>query len=323
MTKSASALAGLALTTLRLSQHGRVLLVEVNSPPFNYMTSQMQQDFCRLVPAVNADDSIGAVVVTGAVKNRYILHFDLAQVEAAVAKAPSVSKPMATNIIRGVRAFSNVGGGGIVANSPLSGVGTLLGFHDAALGILRSPAVWIAAVNGACAGAGLELSVFFDIRLAAKDSAAFSMPELSIALNPPFGGQRLAQLMNPSRAMEFMLEARFYSAEEAVATGLANQMFADGELVDQAMKMAQRYAARPRGHVAAQKRIFNESHSWTSEFSLTQEAGTQMASASSPLFRRTVRRWLEMRAKTDGDTVFITQPQPWIDGNALEMNPHE
>jgi enoyl-CoA hydratase/carnithine racemase len=208
-----------------------------------------------------------------------------------------------------------------VARTRLAGVGTLVGFHETVLGILRSPAVWIAAVNGPCAGAGMEVTVFFDIRLAAQDSATFSMPELSIGLNPPFGGQRLAQLMNPSRALEFMLEARFYDAAEALDAGLVNRVCADDELLDVAHELAQRYSMRPRGHVEAQKHVFNESQSWTVEQSLVREAGNQMASASSLLFRRTVRRWLEMRDRTEGETVFLTNPQPWIDGTATPMNP--
>jgi hypothetical protein len=62
--------------------------------------------------------------------------------------------------------------------------------------------------------------------------------------------------------------------------------------------------------VARKKQIFNESLGWNAELSPTREAGAQMASASGDLFRRTVRTWLEMRNTTDGDTVFLTQPNP-------------
>lgn len=321
MIQNSAGVEAVHFDTLRVTRRGRVLLVEVDAPPFNYMTPSMQQDFARLADAVNRDASVGAVVVTGSIEGRYLLHFDLAQVEAAVATAPAVSRAAATAVVRAAHALTALGGAGLLSASPLAGVRTLLGFHDAALGILRSPAVWIAAVNGACAGAGLELSVFFDLRIAAAGQASFSMPELSIALNPPLGGQRLAQLMNPSRAMEFMLEARFYDAAEAFRTGLVNQVVPDAQLVDHCLAAARRYASRPRGQVAAQKRIFNESQSWTPKHSLAREAGTQMASVSSPLFRRAVRRWLQMRGTTDGDTVFLTRPQPWLDGTATDMNP--
>lgn len=309
----------LVLSTLRLSQDNRVLVARVDAPPHNYMTPPMQGDFARLAAAVERDHSVGAVVVTGAPSGRYILHFDLAQVEAAVTAAPTVSQRTATRLIRAARAVAAVGGRSLLARTPLAGVNTLLGFHQTALTIQRSPAVWIAAVNGPCAGAGLELSLFFDIRLAAT-TASFAMPELSIALNPPFGGQRLAQLMNPARATEFMLEARFYTAAEAHHTGLANQVIPDDQLLDTALTAAARYASRPRDQVQRQKQIFNDSHARTTGHSLTHEAGAQLASASSTLFRRTVRHWLTMRGDP-ADTLFLTQPEPWINGTAIDLNP--
>jgi enoyl-CoA hydratase len=313
---------------MELTQQGRVLVVKISEPPYNYVTHRVQRDLLSLVAAVNADPGIGAVVVTGGIEGRYLLHFDLGEVEETVSSAPTVKRPLATALVKVARAVAAGGGGSLLANSPLSGVNTLLGFHETALGILRSPAVWIAAVNGPCAGAGMEVSVFFDIRLAARNAASFSMPELSIALNPPLGGQRLAQLMNPSRAIEFMLEARFYDAKEAFETGLVNHVVDDDELMSTALTLATRYSSRPAGHVKAQKRILNESNSWSVKQSLAREAGTQMAAASSRLFRRTVRRWLEMREETldrstgdeVGESVFLTNPQSWIDGSAIDMN---
>jgi enoyl-CoA hydratase/carnithine racemase len=110
------------------------------------------------------DRSVAAVVVTGAVPDRYILHFDLAQVAASVSHTPAISRRVASAGVRGVRGLARAGTASLIARSPLAGVNnTLLGFHQAAQGILRSPAVWIGAVNGACAGAGLELSVFFGV----------------------------------------------------------------------------------------------------------------------------------------------------------------
>lgn len=305
---------------MRLSQRDRVLSVAVQTGPFNYFTHRLQTELGQLVRAVHDDPSVGAVVVTGGIPERYLLHFDLAQVEQTLRDAPVVGQVEATALIGGARTMLEIGAEAALADSPLAGAATLAGFHRTALGILRSPAVWIAAVNGPCAGAGLEVTVFFDLRVAARDTATFSMPELSIALNPPLGGQRLAQLMNPSRALEFMLEARFYNATEAEFSGLINKAVPDGELLEIAHEMARRYAARPRGQVAAQKRIFNESHSWTVEDSLLREAATQMASATSPLFRDTVRCWLESRDHTAGDTVFLTDPAPWINGTALDLN---
>jgi enoyl-CoA hydratase len=307
-------------STLRLQQRGRVLIVSVDAPPFNYFTAQMQQDFNRLVDAVDADESIGAVVVTGAPEARYMLHFELSDVLAATERSPALSWRAARALFGTVRAAARLGARGLVARTPAAGLVTVLGFHETALKLLRSPAVWIGAVNGPTAGAGLELSLFFDIRIAGEQQARFSLTELTIALNAPLGGQRLALLMGPSRAIEFMLEARQYDAREALGMNLVNRVVEDERLVDEAVDLATRYASRPRPQVARQKRIFNEGVSMAPRRALFLEAVAQLTSASSPTLHAAVTRWLEMRSRTSGDSVWLTDPQPWLDGTALDMN---
>jgi enoyl-CoA hydratase len=69
------------------------------------------------------------------------------------------------------------------------------------------------------------MSVCFDIRLAADDEAVgFILPELLIDLTTTVGGQRLAQLIGPARALEMMLEGRMYSPQEAHQMGLVNRL---------------------------------------------------------------------------------------------------
>ena len=61
MTNKQSRAAELELATLKCQQVQRVPTVRVDAPPFNYMTTAMQSDFARLVRAVNADGSVGAL----------------------------------------------------------------------------------------------------------------------------------------------------------------------------------------------------------------------------------------------------------------------
>jgi enoyl-CoA hydratase/carnithine racemase len=68
---------------LRIEQDGRILTVRVDAPPFNFMTAQMQCNLDALTRAVDADATLGAVVVTGGVPGRYITHFDVAEILAA------------------------------------------------------------------------------------------------------------------------------------------------------------------------------------------------------------------------------------------------
>ncbi len=65
----------LELDTLTVEQDDRVLLVRFCDSPHNFMTARMQKDLDILTAAVDADTSVGAVVLTGGVPKRYITHF--------------------------------------------------------------------------------------------------------------------------------------------------------------------------------------------------------------------------------------------------------
>ncbi|MBB5137471.1 enoyl-CoA hydratase/carnithine racemase [Thermocatellispora tengchongensis] len=312
--------AGLRLPTLRLEQSGRVLTAWVDAPPFNYMTSAMQQDFIRLVEAVEHDDSVGAVVVTGALPGRFITHFDIAQMSSGTDGAVEISGARARNLYRGVRAMIRWGGERLLARSSLKGLLAGVRFQDMALRLMYSPAVWIAAVNGPCGGGGLEMSVFFDMRVSADRDACFGLPELSLGLTTTLGAQRLAQLVGPSRALEMMLEARFYAPREALELGLVNRVVPAEDLLDTVQRMAERYARRPRKTVALQKRIFNDAHAASARASLSQEAAAALTSMMSPASQAAMRQWVRMQEGTDGDSVFLTRPEPWTEGTALDMN---
>jgi enoyl-CoA hydratase/carnithine racemase len=308
----------LPLTTLRLEQRDRVLIARVDSPPYNFMTAAMQSDFGALAAAVDTDDSVGAVVVTGAPADRYLLHFDISDYLAGATAAPALPRVAVRALLRSAKTAVAAGAEGALAKSRLAGMLTLIGFHQTALRILESPAVWIAAINGLCAGAGMELTTFFDLRFAGE-SASFVMPEFSIGLNPGLGGQRLAQLIGPAKALELMLEARRYSAAEALELGLVNHVFADENLLEQVAHRAAQYATRPRANVAAQKKVFAAAYSDSQATGLTVEGVAQMSSVMSPVTIEALRRWVQMQ--NGGDSVFITAPESWVGGTEMDMNP--
>ena len=249
----------LDLRTLRCEQDGRVLTVRVVAPPFNYMTATMQSDIVRLVDAVGKDASVGAVVLTGGVPGRFITHYSIADILDAADSAPSLPRPLASVLVRAVKTISDVGGEParlILKQTPASSLLLLIRFQDALAAISRSPAVWIAAIDGPCGGGAVEVSSFFDLRVASP-SAQFDLPELSIGLTTTYGGQRLASLIGSSRALEFMLEARAITAAEAESIGLVNHVL-EGDLVGQAQAMAARYARSPRAGGGGQQPRCND-----------------------------------------------------------------
>jgi enoyl-CoA hydratase len=307
---------GIPTQTLRLSQDGAVLTALIDAPPHNYMTATMQQDLLRLVRAVEADDTVRAVVVTGAAPGRYITHYDIGDLLAAAEAAPLLPRPAARLLLGAVRSLTSIGGGRILERSRLSGVLAIARFHELVVRLLRSRAIWIGAIDGPCGGGGLELSVFFDVRLA-SETATFILPELSIGLTTTVGAQRLVHLMGPARALEMMLEARSCTAAEAHAHGLVGAVIPSADLVAEARTRAARYARRSAGALAQQKRIINSAYDVGLRAGLTAEGAAQMTGVPTDSTRALLRAWLNMQT-ADGDSVFLTNPEPWAHGTAVD-----
>jgi enoyl-CoA hydratase len=313
----------LQLQTLTVDQDGRVLTVRVVAPPYNFMTAQMHRDFDALTRAVDADDSVGAVVVTGGIEKRYITHFDIADILAAAERSErSVSEQTLRNVARGVDALSALPGGEhALEHSPLTGLLGLNRFSNLVLRIMRSPAAYIAAIGGPCGGGGLEMSVAFDVRLAADDDAVgFILPELLIGLTTTVGGQRLAQLIGPARALEMLLEGRMYSGKEALEMGLIRRLVPPESLVREAQELGARYAQRNRNNIAVQKRIFNEDYLLPPAESLRREAAANAAGILSGPAPHALRAWVDMQQKGTGDSVFLADLEPWMQGNVVDLN---
>ncbi len=308
----------LALTTLRCEQDGRVLIVRVDAPPFNFMTAAMQEDFIQLVAAVRTDSSVGAVVVTGGVRGRYITHYDIADLLRSAGTRPPMPRAAASLAVRAIKTTLAIGGKParwMLQRTPASSLTRLARFQAACEAVLRSPAVWIAAIDGPCGGGGIELSGYFDLRMATADSSLM-LPELSIGLSTTFGAQRLATLIGPSRALKLMLDARALTAAEAEAAGWID-VVTDGDVVADARALATLYARRPRDVVAAQKALFNDAVPMSE--SLTREAIDQTVGLPSPSTRAALALWLRMQDPS-GDSTFLTDPEPWRDGTALDLN---
>ena len=313
----------LKLDTLTVDQDDRVLTVGVYAPPHNFMTAQMQKDLDILTAVVDDDTSIGAVVLTGAVPNRYITHFDIADILAAAGhNSPPLSLNAWLNLLRGIDVVSALPGAErVLERTPLSGVLNITRFNEVVLRIMRSPAVYIAAIGGPCGGGGLEMSACFDVRLAANDdSVGFILPELLIGLTTTVGGQRLAQLIGPARALEMLLEGRMYSPREAQQMGLVNRLVQRENLIDEAKELGARYARRNRDTIAAQKRIFNENLLLSPAESLRREGASNASAIMSGPAPEALQKWVQMQQAGNGDSVFLTDRQPWVEGEAVQLN---
>jgi 2-(1,2-epoxy-1,2-dihydrophenyl)acetyl-CoA isomerase len=168
-------------------------------------------------------------------------------------------------------------------------------YHPNILAIRALEKPVIAAVNGACAGAGLSLACACDIRIAA-DSAAFVPGFIGIGLIPDAGGTFfIHRLLGASRAFEWMSSNRRLTAAEAHAWGLVSEVVEADALPLRAAELASTYAELPTRGIGMTKRLFDHADTATLEEQLEMESQLQAAAARSDDFREGVSAFLEKR----------------------------
>jgi enoyl-CoA hydratase len=105
----------------------------------------------------------------------------------------------------------------------------------------RKPVV--AAVAGYCLGGGCELAMTCDIVIAA-DNARFGQPEITLGVMPGMGGtQRLTRAIGKAKAMDLILTGRMMEAAEAESSGLVARVVPAQNLLEEAMKAAEKIAS--------------------------------------------------------------------------------
>ncbi|HWA44496.1 MAG TPA: enoyl-CoA hydratase [Hypericibacter adhaerens] len=121
----------------------------------------------------------------------------------------------------------------------------------------------IAAVAGYALGGGCELAMMCDVILAA-DTARFGQPEITLGVLPGAGGtQRLTRLVGKAKAMEMCLSGRMMDAAEAERSGLVSRVLPAEQLMDEAMKLADRIASMSAPAVLMVKESVNRAYETT------------------------------------------------------------
>jgi enoyl-CoA hydratase/carnithine racemase len=207
---------------VELTVEGPVALVRLDRPPVNALAEDAALELKEAFESC-ADAAIRSVVVTGEP------HF------AAGAD---------------IRGFQATFDAGVEERSAWT-----LQEAIAALESLEKPT--IAAVHGYALGGGLELAMGADFRYLAED-ARVGQPEILLGLIPGAGGtQRLTRIVGYQRAKEMIFSGRQVDAEEAMAIGLADEVFPAGELLERAMEAARKWATAPTRAIAAAKKALN------------------------------------------------------------------
>jgi len=115
----------------------------------------------------------------------------------------------------------------------------------------------IAAVAGYALGGGCEVAMMCDIIIAA-DNARFGQPEIALGTLPGAGGtQRLTRAIGKAKAMEMVLTGRMMDAAEAERSGLVARVVPAAELIGEAMKLAEKIAGLSRPAIMLAKEAVN------------------------------------------------------------------
>jgi 2-(1,2-epoxy-1,2-dihydrophenyl)acetyl-CoA isomerase len=169
-------------------------------------------------------------------------------------------------------------------------------YHPNVLAIRALEKPVVAAVNGACAGAGLSLACACDLRVA-SDAASFVPGFIGIGLVPDSGGTYfIHRLLGTPRAFEWMTSNRRLTAAEAHAWGLVSEVVEADAFTARTAELAAELADRPTQAVGMTKRLFDHADTATLEEQLEFEAQLQAAAAASEDFREGVAAFVEKRA---------------------------
>jgi enoyl-CoA hydratase/carnithine racemase len=308
---------------LLTERDGRVLVVRVSNPPLNFMNREMVQELDRLTRGLQEDDSVGAVIITGAQPRLYITHYDVAEIHDGVESVGLAPPPaLAGLLLRLAGAIRRVPGlRSLAMRTPLRGLLELRLIHDVFDRMGRMDKIFIAAINGPATGGGCELSLACDLRYMANGDFQIGLPEMTMGFNPGAGGtQRLTRLLGPARALELMLEGRALSGQDALAAGLVHRLIPPDRLLDESLAAAHRLARRTPVSVRGLKRAVYDGGSASLERGLAIERKWFMAEAGEPGALRAMAAYV--KEVEDADAAPWADPEKiraWQEGTAADM----
>jgi enoyl-CoA hydratase len=166
---------------------------------------------------------------------------------------------------------------------------SLLRIYEGFLVVARSTRPTIAAVNGPAVGAGLNLALACDVRVAARN-ARFESRFLDLALHPGGGHTwMLQQLLGPQGSAAVVLCGESIDGDEAVRRGLAWTSVDDESVLAEALRLATRAAAAPNEMVRTLKATLRAMAAVTDhDDAVKRELEPQLWSIDQPAFRERI-----------------------------------
>ncbi|MGV8565535.1 enoyl-CoA hydratase/isomerase family protein [Pseudomonas aeruginosa] len=317
----------LAPRHLRIEQRGRVLQVLLDNPPANFLTTAVMQELADLLDNLEQRQDIGAVILSGAADGVFLTHFDVDEIERAVAPITFSMPAWLTRLLLESESLLRhlPGARKLLRHTLLAGVADMNLFHEVTAHMRRMDKVFIAAINGLALGGGCELALACDLRLMAEDDQVerfLGQPEVLIGLIPGGGGtQMLARSLGVAKALELCLEGQLLEPRQALALGLVNGLAPAEELLEAADALAQRLSRRSPQAVHLIKRSIYQaaSRDWT-EGMASEKAGF-LSAASQGNTRRAMREYIErVRTITREERPFRRADfDDLTEGNAIDM----
>jgi len=225
------------------------------------------------------------------------MHLEVRDALAQLQADKTVRVLVLTGAGRGFCAGQDLGDRAVAPGAPGVDLGeSVEKFYAPLVLTLRNlPLPVICAVNGVAAGAGANLALACDIVLAAK-SASFIEAFSKLGLIPDTGGTwHLPRLVGHARAMGMAMLGEKLSAEKAEEWGLIWRCIPDEALMDEAMAMAEHFAAAPTKGLAFTKKAFQASHANSLEEQLQLEAGMMRELGYSHDYREGVSAFMAKR----------------------------
>ena len=209
---------------LEIKDH--VAVITINRPKaLNALSTEVLSDLNSALAEVCQTKSIYALIITGSGEKSFVAGADIAEMKDKNTDEAATYGRFGNQIFSRIENF-------------------------------RCPV--IAAVNGFALGGGCELAMACDIRIASSN-ARFAQPETGLGITPGFGGtQRLPRLVGAGIAKELIYSCRQIKADEALAIGLVNKVVEPENLMEEAMKLANRIAANAPIAVANAKKAIND-----------------------------------------------------------------
>ena len=202
----------MSFETLLVERDGAIAVVTINRPKvLNALNSQTISELGRAMRDLQHDDTVRAIVLTGAGEKSFVAGADINEL--------AVLSPAAGQLH--ARAGQAV--------------------FDA---IERLGKPVVAAINGFALGGGCELAMACTIRIAA-DTARLGQPEINLGILPGYGGsQRLPRLVGKGIALEILLSGDMVPAARAHEIGLVNRVVPASDLMAEAKKVAKTLASK-------------------------------------------------------------------------------